>query len=967
MPPSYPRRPGPVPAKHPMTQANAEVQVALLDHYLKLSSLFSIRGEVETLTQVARQCGNPACKKCKEACQTADQFEVLEETLNGLKLSPSERCSRGRHKAARMPLLNPLMTFNSIDYIRERKPDELRRMTQRFNAQYQGSTSLQEVAQAAGCFGNFSTHTGRTLKAYISAYKTNGHSHFNRFSRHLKKQGLSNSADNEMLLYLSHPVLRYDARQRYLEGKPIPLLELDLLKVWASRHHIPMPAEVPSFISPDEGEVDADGKINEARNDGARLTRQQVIDQCKMLLPDVLDFLRDLKADTQPEDRDYSHLLSGIMALFAVASLHDDPAIMALPETFSPCLTLALRRMAGSKKASSITESFEVAGHFPLGYINDGFYPSSSAMADAMVANAGDWKKADTALPGATFTQSLTEKGQLQAISRHAIPLTAAATRLPFVQRADGDEPAVTIEDMKAHARALTDALGSWEAGAHLGIYQRQRFHVLADSHLHLLEKPAHKESTSLSLAQVFFTDVLPTSGEYGSHEIDLVAVLRLVLEKYVVTPSNKETLATQVFPVINAMEDHLAAMRRGLFFDNEEVPAGREALMLPADLAASLTTPLPGIRGDMLGKVAYHARWVGMQCRYVHIGAMFLSTVLYQEAQGKQEAVTEAAANIRPSSDTQGNAFQAIEQQMAALDEARDDYRQWAEGALSELMPYIDTLNDFLAVPLASVPLADADADGDATDQGASAAPADDVTPTITAEEIASLKENLSSTLREKDQVTKHVAEIESEMAEQAATIADYKERAAYLENQNQALTHHLNEASDSAKGEPSAAPTTGREDIALHLIEFSKTPTPTAALTLAANLYPDRLVALDSAFDSAAQASPQAGANILRRLMLLATEGVRVMREGNPLYTLNNVLPGDVACSESDTSLNIPKLRQERTFREVLPSGEEKTWLMTAHNWINYDHRLYFEYDQDREAFVIGHAGRHLPVMSQ
>lgn len=132
--------------------------------------------------------------------------------------------------------------------------------------------------------------------------------------------------------------------------------------------------------------------------------------------------------------------------------------------------------------------------------------------------------------------------------------------------------------------------------------------------------------------------------------------------------------------------------------------------------------------------------------------------------------------------------------------------------------------------------------------------------------------------------------------------------------------------------------------------------------ALRLIADCYPTRVRVLESAIESATEASSTlSGSGLLRKLMALADKGWEALAEGEPLYSIKDVVPGNLARHESDTVSKHPKLRDERIFAEKTPDGI-KYWEMHSHLALDDRHRLYFIWDEDGQQIVIGHAGRHL-----
>lgn len=949
-----------------MSQLYAEMQVSLLDSYLKLSSFYALRHQVEFY-----QFNNDPGRKSGAG---VDQFAIMEDALLGMNLALTDKCSKGRWRAGYMPVINPLMTFNSFDHIKRTRPESFHHIHEAFQKRREQHPGLADAAKRTGPISEVHTHLGRPMKAYVAAYKASGASHFTRFSRHLRKQGYSNSPENELLLYLAHPLMRYDARQRFLEGRALPLLEVDILTTWAERHDIAMPATVASFASTLEGERTEDGRLNHARPDGARLTRQQIIDQCKALLPAILAYINELDVDTEPHERDYAEIFSAMLALFAAASLYDDPGILTLPEAQKPNVTLAFQRMAGDPTHDSLESSFRHSRYFPIYGLNSGFYPSLTMLAESLVETADETD--DLLLPSVRKPRHLSaphDFGLLDRISRHAQALLDPAALMMTPLTLHDDSPVRgDLPDLSEHVAQIGAAHAEWESRCHIGVYELQRFHLLADSHIYLPEHPI-PEDTIFNTPQTMFAWVLPTAKEDGREFINMVELLALVISKFVSTPGNHDLLNEQVYPVLTAMAERLDAARRGVAFDGEVIQhEDGKTLTLPATLASRLDTPVATLRGDELREVASEAHRIGLQCRRAHIEALHLANRFYLDAQHRQEAMKEATAAMQELGDLMsGNAFEAIETRMAKLDTLRNEYREWCDSAMTQIMPFIEALNGYLGEEVAQVAMEDAQA----AENSVAAQDASDREAAGVHEESSpdGHKEQLQremDALREKKRLAD--AEIERQrqvMDEQAETVEAFAVETTQLKAQAQALSHHLSEA-ERGRGQGSMLLSGDSEALRMRmandLVMFSESPTPSAALSLAASLYADRLIILDSAFESAINASDTVGTNILRRLLLLATEGIQIIRDGNPLYALNDVLPGDVACSESDTSLQRPKLRKERTFKETLPSGEVKAWVMQAHNWINYDHRLYFEYDAEREVFVIGHAGRHLQVAS-
>jgi hypothetical protein len=132
-----------------------------------------------------------------------------------------------------------------------------------------------------------------------------------------------------------------------------------------------------------------------------------------------------------------------------------------------------------------------------------------------------------------------------------------------------------------------------------------------------------------------------------------------------------------------------------------------------------------------------------------------------------------------------------------------------------------------------------------------------------------------------------------------------------------------------------------------------------PAAVLTLLAEHLHDRLQVLPSALDSANTHHNMINTSeMARRIITLAMQGVDLMRSGARVYDLNNIVPGEVACQESDTVMNTAKLRKLRQFK----AQDGTTIEMLTHIPIDGRTRMYFDFDTDNR-LRIGYIGKHLP----
>lgn len=205
------------------------------------------------------------------------------------------------------------------------------------------------------------------------------------------------------------------------------------------------------------------------------------------------------------------------------------------------------------------------------------------------------------------------------------------------------------------------------------------------------------------------------------------------------------------------------------------------------------------------------------------------------------------------------------------------------------------------------------------------------------------------------------HLAEAQRELDEQKARINALEEALSRSEDEASALRENmatLGAHADSQPGQPA--------DAALidAVAAFGQSSSAPDALRLASACRPERLRVLDSAYASARDAaSSLSGSGLLRKLMALVEDGWEELVAGKPLYSLQQVVPGHLACLESDRVTQHPKLRDERVFTEKADDGTRR-WEMQSHITLDERHRLYFAWDEAASQFVIGHAGRHLSI---
>ena len=203
--------------------------------------------------------------------------------------------------------------------------------------------------------------------------------------------------------------------------------------------------------------------------------------------------------------------------------------------------------------------------------------------------------------------------------------------------------------------------------------------------------------------------------------------------------------------------------------------------------------------------------------------------------------------------------------------------------------------------------------------------------------------------------------ASAQADMERQQQRVQELEEALQCSEDEARALRASM---ATLQAHEPEQASAIGHDDLVDAVKAFGQSSQAPEALRLARATYPDRLRILDSAFASASEAaSTLSGAGLLRKLLAMAEQGWEAMAAGKPLYSLKEVVPGHLACVESDRVNQHPKLRDERIFTEKTAEGSRR-WDMQSHLTLDERHRLYFTWDADALQFVVGHAGRHLSI---
>lgn len=143
---------------------------------------------------------------------------------------------------------------------------------------------------------------------------------------------------------------------------------------------------------------------------------------------------------------------------------------------------------------------------------------------------------------------------------------------------------------------------------------------------------------------------------------------------------------------------------------------------------------------------------------------------------------------------------------------------------------------------------------------------------------------------------------------------------------------------------------------------------PSPKECLEAIAQAYPDRVVVLDSAYDTArTHEGFDAGRRLLGLLKRLGTTFVDAMEDGGDEVARKCFTNAEYAANESEGTQNNKEMRQKHTF--VYKDRSIEMW---RHLKIGVADdrrrsiRVYFEWLSDERMIVIGHCGGHLPIIS-
>lgn len=217
-------------------------------------------------------------------------------------------------------------------------------------------------------------------------------------------------------------------------------------------------------------------------------------------------------------------------------------------------------------------------------------------------------------------------------------------------------------------------------------------------------------------------------------------------------------------------------------------------------------------------------------------------------------------------------------------------------------------------------------------------------------------LEEQLAHAQAALDEKSLKVESLTNEIRDVRASLGEDISQA-YLENQalkdqNEQLQVALTASSQESTNALSV------ESLRDPIERLISNPDGQAILKLLETLYPDRVRVFDSAYETAANCPGLPASQLYQRAKILITDGIDILRESGRMIDVRNVVPGDLAVHESETVRKSNKLRAHRVFRD-----ESCTREIFTHLYLDYSHRLYFDYDGDEDKILIAYAGRHLP----
>lgn len=165
------------------------------------------------------------------------------------------------------------------------------------------------------------------------------------------------------------------------------------------------------------------------------------------------------------------------------------------------------------------------------------------------------------------------------------------------------------------------------------------------------------------------------------------------------------------------------------------------------------------------------------------------------------------------------------------------------------------------------------------------------------------------------------------------------------------------------SSGTEPSVDPS-----LFLDLASRGDQPSPKECLEAIQQAYPSRVTVLESAYDTAGEhARFDAGRRLLRLLMTLCTDYIDKIEAGGDNAARKCFTVDEYAATESESTQANTDMRRKRTF-----THDDRPIEMYRHLRVGKADderksiRVYFEWLPVEKKIVIGHCGKHLPIIS-
>lgn len=844
-----------------------------------------------------------------------------------------------------------------------------------------GSSEGKKLPEATTL--TFDALTGHGLSSYSDAYLRAGNSvGFQKFRKEVRKVSPEAPPATALTMFLAHPVMRTHIRRLWLQGANVPVFEHDVLQRFLAQLGAPskaVPGELPAPCAYDPAWLPPEAHLSRALEE--EFYRQQI-----PLVYLELARLEDQGLAQSLADEPKRVWLA-LHALVAMTSLYGDLRVLMGASPYAPVLfrgLMNLQIMPPPFREIYAPSPNRLASIFPC-------HPCSTATAELEAK-----------------TRSPVGLGGVLA-SAHTIDFGVESARLAN-QRRHGVEWAAE--------RSIMDLEQHWVSG--LSEHMRQLPFVQRRLFLPALYLERSILSASMEGRARLWAEII-SDGDASEPALDVFSEALGALPS-IATKGNREKIdATQRY--LETARDHLLPML-------QEVCKGRAVFMAHLDKMLAQTgdgerfrlsavmgeaggvlfsgttpeVPVPANDGksgetdgeatcrdpDFTGFYIYYGgdeaensvidvhtlstgSLLGILSISPHLASALASLKavivdIVRSAEAHRSGLREASAKLSEATED----FDTLEEMMAKLERLRGSYTQWAELKVRDIEASLDELRVLSVDELAYVPTSDLVSIVEARFQR----PAVDVDRDDAEREIAAVRDELSrmqEAIASREQESARLAEERNQAFEETSRLSGSLEEEQALRStlssslescqaERDALKFHLDQAGTSRDTPDMAVSLID----AAELLGFLQHERPAEALRLVAKSYPDRVTVLESAIASANAAPDLDGGRLLRCLLAFAVDAWPIMKQGSPLYAIRQVIPGELAMNESDTCMKDENFRGEREFAERLDDGTTRTWLMAPHVSLDYNHRLHFVWDPERQRFVIGHAGIHLPIPS-